>query len=177
VKDASSDAWKSTKKKTGKACESSAKWAREHKKEIIIVGAAAAAVGIAVIAIKKGDISKVKVAKGAVGVAAVALGAKKYGSLADNANVGSGKPFTQSQKAKILQANMDKNNGTLRSDKSGIPLEQPKQYKSGYKPPKNEAQVDHIYPRSAGGTNSYGNAQVLSRPENLQKSDTVTKGK
>lgn len=39
----------------------------------------------------------------------------------------------------------------------------------GVTPPQNEWQIDHIIPKDAGGTNSYGNAQVLSRIENRMK--------
>lgn len=36
-----------------------------------------------------------------------------------------------------------------------------------------KANVDHIYPRAKGGSNSYSNAQVISRAANLKKSDTT----
>ncbi len=36
-----------------------------------------------------------------------------------------------------------------------------------------KANVDHIYPRAKGGSNSYSNAQVISRADNLKKSDTT----
>jgi hypothetical protein len=35
----------------------------------------------------------------------------------------------------------------------------------------NQAEVDHINPRSAGGSNHTSNAQVLSKEENLKKSN------
>ena len=38
-------------------------------------------------------------------------------------------------------------------------------------PDPNEWQIDHITPKSKGGSNSYSNAQVLSRYENRMKSD------
>lgn len=41
----------------------------------------------------------------------------------------------------------------------------------GVTPPANEWRIDHIIPKSAGGTNSFSNAQVLSRAENRIKWD------
>jgi 5-methylcytosine-specific restriction endonuclease McrA len=41
----------------------------------------------------------------------------------------------------------------------------------GVTPPANEWQIDHIDPKNNGGSNSYDNAQVLSRQENRLKSD------
>lgn len=35
----------------------------------------------------------------------------------------------------------------------------------------NQAEIDHVQPKSKGGTNSYRNAQVLSKKENLEKSN------
>ena len=44
---------------------------------------------------------------------------------------------------------------------------------NGVTPPDNEAHVDHRYPRSKGGSNSYDNLDVRSRRNNLRKSDNV----
>jgi RHS repeat-associated protein len=94
-----------------------------------------------------------------------------YGHLTDHPSVGPGKSFTQSQKAKIYEANREANSGQLTSDLSGQPLVAPQKSQKGVTPPANEAQVDHIKARSKNGSNSFSNAQVLSREENRAKSD------
>jgi hypothetical protein len=94
-----------------------------------------------------------------------------YSHLEDSKSVGAGKKYTGAQKAKIYEANRARNDGVLRSDKSGIELEQPRKSTQGVTPPSNEARVDHNNARSKGGSNSYENARVLSRQENREKSD------
>ncbi|PWK46013.1 DUF637 domain-containing protein, partial [Pseudomonas sp. OV226] len=104
-------------------------------------------------------------------------GGGRYSNLTDSPSVGTGKNFTQTQKAKIYQQNMDKNGGVLRSDLDGQELVLPKKSASGVTPPSNEAQIDHIVPRrpadlnAPAGTNSYSNSQILSREQNRQKSN------
>ena len=96
-----------------------------------------------------------------------------YSNLQDGPTVGSGKDFTRTQKRKILEQNKAQNNGQLTSDKSGEVLGPGQQSRKGVTPPANEAHVDHMVPKSKGGSNSYSNAQVLSRKENLQKGAKV----
>jgi len=92
-----------------------------------------------------------------------------YSYLKDHPSVGPGKNFTQIQKRKIVEENMKVNKGNVLSDQSGTQCVKPVKHTKGVTPPSNEAHIDHIVPRSQGGTNSYSNAQVLTREENLRK--------
>jgi len=97
--------------------------------------------------------------------------AAKYGDLPDPRNVGPNKEFTPATKKKILERNRAENDGVIRSDQSGTEAVPSAKSESGVKPPQNEAQIDHIKPKSKGGTNSPSNAQVLTRTENRRKSN------
>ena len=94
-----------------------------------------------------------------------------YANLVDPPGVGPGKDFTANQKVQIIQQNKRANGGVVRSDLSGIELIQPSKSMKGVTPSPLEWQIDHIVPKSAGGTNSFANAQVLSRYENRIKWD------
>jgi len=102
---------------------------------------------------------------------------RPYSHLKDAPNVGKGKDYTASQKKKIYEENRKINNGILRDDTTGEELVMPKKSKKGVKPPRNEAQIDHIDAKipknssSTPGSNSYKNAQVLSRKNNRTKSN------
>ncbi len=98
-----------------------------------------------------------------------ASGVGNYNHLVDHPSVGPGKHYTQTQKGNILEANMERNGGVLRSDISGEELVRPQQHTRGVTPPNNEAHVDHVVERAQGGPNSYSNARVLSREENLSR--------
>jgi RHS repeat-associated protein len=92
-----------------------------------------------------------------------------YDYIPDGPSVGPGKPFTQSQKAKIYEANRQRNGGVLRSDCSGCELAPSERSMKGVPTPPNAAQVDHNLARSRGGSNSFTNARVLSAQENQTK--------
>ncbi len=94
-----------------------------------------------------------------------------YSYLPDSPGVAPGKDFDATQKQRIVQENRKKNGGVVRSDLSGRELAPPQQHTQGTSPPPDEWQIDHICPKSFGGTNSYANAQVLARSENRIKFD------
>lgn len=73
------------------------------------------------------------------------------------------------QKKKILEANKNRNGGVLRSDGDGRILNEPSRNVKGKSADMNQAEVDHIQPRSKGGSNANSNLQVLSKEENLKK--------
>lgn len=94
-----------------------------------------------------------------------------YAHLQDPPDVAPGKEFTAKQKATIIAENKSRNGGVVRSDLSGQELIKPAKSQKGVTPSPYEYQIDHIVPKSKGGTNSYSNAQVLSREENRIKWD------
>ena len=100
-----------------------------------------------------------------------------YGHLADGPSVGPGKAYTAAQKAAIRNADRTANGGVMRSDLDGQALVAPQRSVRGLTQPHNEAHVDHVVPRRPAdpgtppGTNSFGNAQLLSREQNITKSN------
>ena len=98
---------------------------------------------------------------------------RPYSSLEDPPNVAPGKDFTAAQKRQIIELNRQKNGGVVRSDYSGKLLYPPEKSMKGITPSPDEWQIDHIIPKSMGGTNSFSNAQVLSREENRLKWDKI----
>ena len=92
-----------------------------------------------------------------------------YSHLTDRTLVGPDRPFTDTQRPKILEANRARNNGRLMSDEPLDPyqvLSEPQKSVSegmgGERMDRAAAQIDHIVSRKNGGTNSYGNARVVS---------------
>ncbi len=95
-----------------------------------------------------------------------------YAYLEDEPTVGAGKDFTAAQKQKMLEENMKRNGGVVKSDNPNDyydVLTKPKKSMKGVTPEPNEWQFDHIKPKDQGGTNSYSNCQIVSRKYNREK--------
>ena len=131
--------------------ENTCKWCSDHKGEIVV---GATAVAVATLVYLNSDSNPTYTYEG-------------------NAKMGPGREFTREQKASFLQQNRERYGGVLRSAISGVELHPPQQYRRGVTPDPLEAQVDHIYPRSKGGWNTPENAQIISREENMRKSNNV----
>jgi hypothetical protein len=97
-----------------------------------------------------------------------------YGHLKEPKNVGDGKETTPAQRKRILEENKRQNGGELVSDGDGRKLNPPKKIGKGEKADPNQAEVDHIKPKSKGGSNSNTNQRVISKEENLKKGDRQT---
>lgn len=155
----SKSGWIWTRNTTSDAYDATSRFVRNHKGKIAVAAAAVAAAALTIAYFKTSEDPP--------------SFSDLYDNLKSKTTVSPGAPFSQNQKEMILNANRERNDGFLRSDQSGDFLVEPEQYFEGYSPPSNEAQIDHIFPRSRGGANSFDNAQVLSREENLLKSDAV----
>ena len=95
-----------------------------------------------------------------------------YAYLEDGPTVGEGKDFTAAQKQKMLEENMKRNGGVVKSDNPNDyfdVLTKPKKSMKGVTPDPNEWQFDHIIPKDKSGTNSYSNCQIVSRKYNREK--------
>jgi 5-methylcytosine-specific restriction endonuclease McrA len=75
-----------------------------------------------------------------------------------------GQPFGPTERKNIYATNEARNGGQLTSDSD--PLRTLTRLDSTVVP-----HVDHRFPKSQGGTNSYTNARVISAEENIRKSD------
>jgi hypothetical protein len=93
--------------------------------------------------------------------------------MEDPPTANSGLDFTRSQKRNILKDNSRRNDEVLRDDRTGEVLVPGQQRRRGVPAPPNEAQVDHVYPKARGGPNTYSNAEVRSRINNVRKGNKL----
>jgi hypothetical protein len=104
-------------------------------------------------------------------------GPVKYNIFKDPKSVGPGKPFTRKQHQNILNHNKQQNGGVLRDDVTGEIADAPVQSKRGVPANMNQAEIDHINSRNPRdkskprGTNSYDNAAVRTKRNNIDKSN------
>lgn len=94
-----------------------------------------------------------------------------YSNIPDPKNAGPGKKTTAAQRKKILDKNKMTNGGVIRSDLDGSILDPPAKLVKGQSANMNQAEIDHIKPRSKGGSNHNYNLQVLSKYQNIKKGD------
>jgi hypothetical protein len=99
-----------------------------------------------------------------------------YRHLSDRTVIRPGRDFTPTQKPRIIEANRARNGGRIMSDEPLDPFQVLSDPQRAVSPglgggPKDMsmAEVDHIVPVDQGGTNSYGNARVVSARWNQLK--------
>jgi hypothetical protein len=97
------------------------------------------------------------------------LSGGSYRHLPEPQAVGPGRVTTPAQRRRILEANRERNGGSLVSDSTGEQLVPATASRKGSVHEPNEAHIDHVEPRSRGGTNSNENLRVIGRDENLRK--------
>ena len=83
------------------------------------------------------------------------------------------KGFTRKGKQEVIARNKAANQGRTVCENCGVQTVSARKSERGVTPPRNETQVDHIYPGSRGGNGSPDNGQVLCRSCNRAKSDKL----
>jgi 5-methylcytosine-specific restriction endonuclease McrA len=92
-------------------------------------------------------------------------------------NPQAGGKVTPATKRDMKEANRKANGGVLRDDRTGEELVDGKKHQKGVTPPDNEAHIDHVEPKSKGGSNAVPNLEVRSRKNNIKKSDKDAESK
>ncbi len=82
-----------------------------------------------------------------------------------------GKDFTKAGKEAVIDLNKAKNKGKVICENCGVNTLPATKSQKGITPSKLERQVDHIKPKSKGGSGTPDNGQVLCRDCNIKKSD------
>jgi RHS repeat-associated protein len=80
-----------------------------------------------------------------------------------------GKDFTKAGKEAVKDVNKAKNSGKMKCEGCGTEVKKAKKSVKGETPPSDEVHVDHIDPKSKGGSGTPDNGQVLCRDCNLKK--------
>ncbi|MBQ9602079.1 MAG: HNH endonuclease, partial [Neisseriaceae bacterium] len=80
-----------------------------------------------------------------------------------------GKSFTPAQKDAVKNENRIRNDGVTKCENCGVETVPAQKHQSGVTPPSNETHIDHVVPKSKGGSGTADNGQVLCRNCNLQK--------
>ena len=84
---------------------------------------------------------------------------------------------TKSQKEFRKAESEYNHNNRLIDEDTGEVLVDGKKSTRGVRPPDNEAQLDHRYPKSKGGDGTLNNLQLKGRKSNISKSDKIPKEK
>ncbi len=84
-----------------------------------------------------------------------------------------GKNFTPNGKKQVIQENAQANNGGNKCTGCKVETVPAQQSKKGVTPPTNENAVDHVKPKSKGGSGTPDNGQLLCRKCNGEKSDKL----
>ncbi|MBR1374771.1 MAG: HNH endonuclease [Cardiobacteriaceae bacterium] len=78
-------------------------------------------------------------------------------------------PFTKSGKDAVKDYNSVKNDGVIKCENCGVETVPAQRHQRGVTPPSNETHVDHVVPKSKGGSGTPDNGQILCRGCNLKK--------
>lgn len=87
-----------------------------------------------------------------------------YAHMTDPPRVAPFKEFSSTQRREILEENRKRNGGEIVDDESGVILDDTLPISHPLKP-----NIDHIFARVLGGSNSYSNAQVVGGRDNRAK--------